>query len=37
MVTAHSEKEHAGPTYKCGFGFGFAPMRAFVDHGAGET
>jgi hypothetical protein len=38
LVTAHSEKEHAGPTYKRGFGF--APMCAFVDHGehgTGET
>jgi Transposase DDE domain group 1 len=38
LVTAHSDKEHAGPTYKRGFGF--APMCAFVDHGehgTGET
>jgi hypothetical protein len=38
LVTAHSEKEHAGPTYKRGFGF--APMCVFVDHGehgTGET
>jgi hypothetical protein len=31
LVTAHSEKEHAQPTFKRGFGF--APMCAFVDHG----
>jgi hypothetical protein len=38
LVTAHSEKEHAEPTHKRGFGF--APMCAFVDHGehgTGET
>ncbi|MGH3449110.1 MAG: IS1380 family transposase, partial [Nocardioidaceae bacterium] len=38
LVTAHSEKEQAEPTHKRGFGF--APMCAFVDHGAhgtGET
>ena len=38
LVTAHSDKEGAGPTYKRGFGF--APMCAFVDHGehgTGET
>ena len=38
LVTAHSDKEHAEPTYKRGFGF--APMCAFVDHGehgTGET
>jgi Transposase DDE domain group 1 len=38
LVTAHSEKEHAGPTYKQTFGF--SPMCAFVDHGdqgTGET
>jgi hypothetical protein len=38
LVTAHSDKEHASPTYKRGFGF--APMCAFVDHGehgTGET
>jgi hypothetical protein len=38
LVTAHSEKEHAGPTYKRGFGF--SPMCVFVDHGqhgTGET
>jgi hypothetical protein len=38
LVTAHSDKEHAEPTFKRGFGF--APMCAFVDHGehgTGET
>jgi Transposase DDE domain group 1 len=35
LVTAHSDKEHAGPTYKKGFGF--APMCAFVDHGEHGT
>jgi hypothetical protein len=35
LVTAHSEKEHAGPTYKKGFGF--SPMCAFVDHGEHGT
>ena len=31
LVTAHSEKEHAAPTFKRGFGF--HPLLAFVDHG----
>ncbi|MEV6273593.1 IS1380 family transposase [Kribbella sp. NPDC051936] len=31
LVSAHSDKEQARPTYKKGFGF--APMCAFVDHG----
>ena len=31
MVTAHSEKEDAKPTYKKGFGF--HPLLAFIDHG----
>lgn len=31
LITAHSDKEHATPTRKRGFGF--APMCAFVDHG----
>jgi DDE family transposase len=38
LVSAHSDKEGAEPTYKRGFGF--APMCAFVDHGehgTGET
>jgi hypothetical protein len=38
LVTAHSEKEFAAPTFKRGFGF--HPLFAFVDHGedgSGET
>lgn len=35
LVTAHSEKEGASPNFKRGFGF--HPMLAFVDHGAGGT
>jgi hypothetical protein len=38
LVTAHSEKEHAAPTFKRGFGF--HPLLAFADHGeagSGET
>ncbi len=35
LVTAHSEKEDAAPTFKRGFGF--HPMLAFADHGAGGT
>jgi hypothetical protein len=38
LVTAHSEKELASPTFKRGFGF--HPLFAFVDHGehgSGET
>jgi hypothetical protein len=38
LVTAHSEKELASPTFKRGFGF--HPLLAFVDHGedgSGET
>lgn len=35
LVTAHSEKELARPTYKRGFGF--HPLLAFVDHGAVGT
>lgn len=31
LVTAHSEKEHAKPTYKKGYGF--HPLLAFIDHG----
>ena len=31
LVTAHSDKEGAEPTFKRGYGF--APMCAFVDHG----
>ena len=35
LVTAHSEKEQAAPTYKRGFGF--HPLCAFVDHGQDGT
>jgi hypothetical protein len=35
LVTAHSEKELAAPTFKKGFGF--HPLCAFVDHGAEGT
>lgn len=35
LVTAHSEKEHAAPTWKKGYGF--HPLTAFVDHGAAGT
>jgi hypothetical protein len=35
LVTAHSDKQGAEPTFKRGFGF--APMCAFVDHGAHGT
>lgn len=35
LVTAHSEKEHAAPTFKRGFGF--HPLCAFVDHGGEGT
>jgi len=35
LVTAHSEKENARPTFKKGFGF--HPLCAFVDHGAAGT
>jgi len=35
LVTSHSEKEQAGPTFKRGFGF--HPLCAFVDHGAEGT
>jgi Transposase DDE domain group 1 len=35
LVTAHSDKEGAEPTFKRGFGF--APMCAFVDHGQHGT
>ncbi len=35
LVTAHSEKESTGLTYKRGFGF--HPLCAFVDHGAAGT
>jgi hypothetical protein len=35
LVTAHSEKERAAPTFK--HGFGFHPLVAFVDHGVEGT
>ncbi len=35
VLTAHSEKESAAPTYKRGFGF--HPLCAFVDHGPSGT
>ena len=35
LIGAHSEKENATPNFKRGYGF--HPMMAFVDHGAGGT
>jgi hypothetical protein len=35
LIGAHSEKEGATPNFKRGFGF--HPLLAFVDHGAGGT
>lgn len=35
LITAHSEKEHASPTFKRGFGF--HPLLAFADHGPART
>jgi len=35
LVTAHSDKQQAAPTYKRGFGF--HPLLAFADHGSGGT
>src|SRR5690349_4148195 len=35
LVTAHSEKEAAAPTFKRGFGF--HPLWAFLDHGPAGT
>jgi hypothetical protein len=35
LVTAHSEKEQARPTFKRGFGF--HPLTVFVDHGPDGT
>jgi Transposase DDE domain group 1 len=35
LVTSHSDKEHAAPTFKRGYGF--HPLTAFVDHGAEGT
>ena len=34
LVTSHSEKENAAPTFKRGFGF--HPLCAFLDHGPGR-
>jgi Transposase DDE domain group 1 len=35
LITAHSEKEYAAPTFKRGFGF--HPLWAFADHGVEGT
>lgn len=35
LLDAHSEKQHAAPTFKRGFGF--HPLCSFVDHGAEGT
>ncbi len=35
LITAHSEKEQASPTYKRGFGF--HPLGSWVDHGPDGT
>jgi hypothetical protein len=35
LVTAHSDKEHAAPTWKSGYGF--HPLWAFIDHGPEGT
>ena len=35
LVTAHSEKEQAAPTFKRGFGF--HPLWTFLDHGSDGT
>ena len=35
LLTAHSDKDQAAPTYKRGFGF--HPLLAFIDHGSGGT
>ena len=35
LLTSHSEKENAAPTFKRGFGF--HPLCAFLDHGADGT
>jgi hypothetical protein len=35
LVTAHSDKEHAAPTFERGYGF--HPLCAFVDHGPEGT
>ncbi|WP_433522273.1 IS1380 family transposase [Nocardia pseudovaccinii] len=35
LVDAHSDKERAAPTFKCGYGF--HPLNAFIDHGQDGT
>ncbi|MCA4133048.1 IS1380 family transposase [Arthrobacter sp. M4] len=35
LLTAHSDKEHARPTWKKGYGF--HPLAAFIDHGTEGT
>ena len=35
LITAHSDKQDAAPTYKRGFGF--HPLLAYLDHGPGGT
>ncbi|MEV6986519.1 IS1380 family transposase [Sphaerisporangium sp. NPDC051017] len=35
IVIAHSDKQHAAPTWK--HTYGFHPMTAFIDHGQGGT
>ena len=35
LITAHSDKQKAAPTFKRGFGF--HPLLAFADHGPGGT
>ncbi|MCT1999509.1 transposase, partial [Brachybacterium muris] len=35
LITAHSEKEQAAPTFKRGFGY--HPLCAFLDHGSDGT
>jgi Transposase DDE domain group 1 len=35
LITAHSDKHDAAPTYKRGFGF--HPLLAYLDHGPGGT
>jgi hypothetical protein len=35
LITAHSDKEHAEPTFEKGYGF--HPLCAFVDHGPDGT
>ncbi|MCT1655774.1 transposase, partial [Brachybacterium muris] len=35
LITAHSEKEQAAPTFKRGFGY--HPLCAFLDHGSEGT